>query len=250
MNRQNACTVKKIVEKRKSVCKSVTEKVHAPIETIYTKIEKLWQILSIPVADQVCFKKFYFENQTPDALNIVKQQEKLLRKYKEKTVCILREIENRESLLADLNEFLHNENLTLTQFAQNIASKLVLLRKATICVLELIHKWRKLMWDPHPFIWNGQNYISKISQDFDGFLDSIMFVKLQIFVADFIFFVPQASVPIIDPTEEDEFYMQISLELVPTHTEKNQILYFYFVTISKKNGKNDIKRTRNTKDFA
>ena len=77
------------------------------------------------------------------------------------------------------------------------------------------------MWNPHPFIWSSENYILKIGKDYEMFLDSIMFVRLQIFIADFIFFVPQSSIPIIESSEEDEVYESIARKLTSSITPQS-----------------------------
>lgn len=185
------------------------------------EIEKLWKQLDIPKEDQACFKKYYFDCSNAKAsLDVLKAQISLLEKYKAKTFIANEAVERREKYLKELKLFLNKEKLGLKEFAEEVPDKLINLRNSTIAVLSRIRKWRKLMWNPNPFIWNSTNYILKIGKDYEDFLESIMFVKLQIFVADFIFFVPQASMPCIEVSEEDAVYQKVVQRLIPREDEK------------------------------
>ena len=66
------------------------------------------------------------------------------------------------------------------------------------------------MWNPQPFMWKSMNYIMKIGKDYEEYFDSVMFIRLQIFVADFVFFIPQPSIPITDLSEDDIIYQGIA----------------------------------------
>jgi len=174
-------------------------------------IEKLWLALGIPKTDQTCFRQHYFNNNSIDSLI---DHIHLLEKYRKRTYVVLKRIEVRETLLSDLHLFLHKENLTVKEFTAKIPKKLLQLREATILVLKGIRRWRKLMWSPQAFLWNSENYILKVGKDYEALLDSLMFVKLQIFVADFIFFIPQSEPMIVDMTGEDKIYKDIANKLI------------------------------------
>jgi len=186
------------------------------------KIIKLWKVLNIPKEDQSYFKKHYFgSNKSKESFEALKAQITLLEKYESKTIAVTEAIEKREKCLEELRVFLSKEKLELKEFAVKVPSKLIKLRDATIKVLNRIKKWRKLMWNPQPFIWNSMNYIIKIGRDYEEFLESIMFVRLQIFVADFIFFVPQSSIPAPEVSKDEQIYKHIAHELVPGESEKS-----------------------------
>ena len=145
-----------------------------------------------------------------EAFRAMKSQLQLLEKYKDKTIKINKCIERREEIIQDLKQFLNKGNLQVEEFAEIIPTKLINLRNATIIVLKMIRKWRRLMWNPQPFMWKSMNYIMKIGKDYEEYFDSVMFIRLQIFVADFVFFIPQPSIPIIDLSEDDIIYQGIA----------------------------------------
>ena len=74
-------------------------------------------------------------------------------------------------------------------------------------LLESVKSWRDLMWNPHAFIWNSQNYLIKMSKDYSEILDSTFITRLQPFVSDLIFYLPsnlpQESLELIKSSEED-----------------------------------------------
>jgi len=58
------------------------------------------------------------------------------------------------------------------------------LREASVCVVEAIIEWRKLLWRPHPFRYKGVNYLLKMRNDASFYAqhidthvqDTIMFI--------------------------------------------------------------------------
>ena len=59
-----------------------------------------------------------------------------------------------------------------TTAPQTVVDLLDLIRLSTVEVIESIEEWKRTQTKPHPFIWNGIDYLLKIPSDLD-FIDKV-----------------------------------------------------------------------------
>ncbi len=106
---------------------------------------------------------------------------------------VLKEIGERETLLqAAARDLRQIEDLP--RFEAKGVPLILEIRVATIGVLDAIRLWRELMWNPHPFVWNSQNYILKLAHDqAQIFGECDIVARLRPFVRDLVLFLPAAS---------------------------------------------------------
>ena len=168
-------------------------------------------MLNVPQADRHFFRKYYFSK---TCVKEKQNQLDLLNKYKDRTSIIIQKIDQRETAMTSVKQFLKETETDFCKFECKIVKKLRHFRNISISVLEAIKSWREVMWSPHPFLWNSQNYILKMSKDYSELLDYTLFVRLQPFVSDFIFFLPATlskdSLEIVSSNEEDCTYNRLS----------------------------------------
>lgn len=82
---------------------------------------------------------------------------------------VLKNIILREGYLEKLR-FIFKKEKERTLLRHEVVDLLDLLRVSTVETVEAIAKWRRTLLRPYPFVWNGVNYLLKISSDID-FLD-------------------------------------------------------------------------------
>jgi hypothetical protein len=88
---------------------------------------------------------------------------------------VLRSILLRESYLEKLQQVVRTVG---RKFKPEVADALDLVRSATVDVIEMIEKWRKVKQDPNAaFIWNGVHYMLKIPSDLDFLNDYLAIQK-------------------------------------------------------------------------
>lgn len=147
------------------------------------RVNIMWQELKIPAED----RKYYMssllkEKKDPTVENcdeIVKYIVSLNR-HRICTINVLRAINKREEELRTCISLLHeiheNGSIRLSESIQLpesnsitwieiVIRSLKRLQASTLIVVRFLQLWRKSLWRPNPFIWNGKNYLFKIQRD-------------------------------------------------------------------------------------
>ena len=79
---------------------------------------------------------------------------------------VLKSILLREGYLERL-QFLVRKRRSQSQLCSEVVDMLDLIRISTVETVENIIRWKKNLTKPYPFVWNGVNYLLKISSDLD-----------------------------------------------------------------------------------
>jgi hypothetical protein len=134
------------------------------------ELQRLWEELRVPARDREFFLESYCQakgQQERRALipRLVEQRDLLLR-HRTATLETLRAVQQREALLARLRR-LSVEQVYGKPEEEPGGLGLVLheLRLATVRVVRCVQLWRKDLWRPLPFVWQGMNYVVKMQSD-------------------------------------------------------------------------------------
>jgi hypothetical protein len=150
---------------------------NAIFHSMKNRVELLWNELKIPSAD----RKFYLSTLCqgpPESMEQCKEIAKyikVLQSYRNKTISTLFAIEKRESDLSKCFEVLakiHKSGLRSRRnkgmdklLKEELVDCLHKIQSSTVQTVQSIIEWRQKLWRPHPFIWNGANYMDKIKTD-------------------------------------------------------------------------------------
>ncbi|KAL9656238.1 hypothetical protein ABK040_007853 [Willaertia magna] len=141
-----------------------------------SSIQKLWAELRIPKTDREKFTKIYFSQYSNDNLTLINEEIKRLTEQRNLILSILKQIENRESLLETLKSIVDrygDEKLISKHLAaREVKNIITSIRVCTIEIVESIVQWRHLIQAQRPFIWKSKNYLLKIQTDLDFFINS------------------------------------------------------------------------------
>ena len=141
------------------------------------KIESLWVELCLPQYECEHYAATFLDEPTVPKLQQANDHLKTLQRHRSRTLEVLRHIQLRESVLAELATLVTSESMA--DMAMLI--KLVpALRLHTVAAVEAVSRhstralfdglvqvdvWRQGLWRPMPFMWNGLNYLLKASTD-------------------------------------------------------------------------------------
>ncbi len=180
---KNTGLTKKV--RKKKLLKSKKKK--SLFRVLCDEITSLWEELHIPTRDRDFFWETYCDTKGSKApletMERLREQRDLLLKHRELTLDVLRKIQIREDNLSTLRQLSvdtvckHKEQAGLAsssgqieQLLQDLERDKFIqavddLRKSTIDIVRAIMRWRTLLWRPHPFIWQGINYLIKLQDD-------------------------------------------------------------------------------------
>jgi hypothetical protein len=150
-----------------------------------THIEILWDELKVPFPDQ----KFYKESLLKGPPSGIEQCQEvgryinMLKLHRKATISTLKAIQQREAVLEKLFDFLYafaqmemrlnnrrqgstiSANYATTVMIEELVQLLREVQWANIETIRAIQLWRRNLWRPLPFVWNGCNYLSKMQSD-------------------------------------------------------------------------------------
>eukprot|EP00656_Telonema_subtile_P016610 TRINITY_DN18790_c0_g1_i3.p1 TRINITY_DN18790_c0_g1~~TRINITY_DN18790_c0_g1_i3.p1 ORF type:complete len:525 (-),score=157.11 TRINITY_DN18790_c0_g1_i3:149-1723(-) len=129
---------------------------------VQADIEQLWDQLKLPQGECEHYTHSFLD--VPSVANMREATEHLrtLHLHRSATLEVLRSIQAREAVLAELHTVL------ASQSGQEMSALMVLvpqLRERTVDVVEGVHRWRDGLWQPLPFRFKGQNYLEQILVD-------------------------------------------------------------------------------------
>lgn len=156
---------------------------------LISRTENFWNVLKISTNE----RNFYRDNLCVCPLTSVDQCRELARyvdvlnSHRYKTIEVLRCINLREHAVMKLSEYFKvlkkklfpEELFNSVDSIQSMISEywkeefIGLLKEvqiSTVNVIRHIQLWRRELWRPHAFIWNGRNYFNKMRRDLSALL--------------------------------------------------------------------------------
>lgn len=166
-------------------------------KTLFKKIEKEYElyskkssggasnpILSLSLCSELAS---YFtqlqqhRDDTKEVIILIKRREEALTRFIDVIHAITRKF-NRISSSSNSTSSSISSSFSINSssifWQEELLLTLLDLRKCTINVCQSIQKWRKLMWRPHGFFYQNENYLLKIKNDLILLLDSNIIKKI------------------------------------------------------------------------
>lgn len=156
-----------------------SDSIQASYEKAKNRIKLLWKETNIKISEREDFENNYFlKHPTHDIMDIVFTYEQDLIHFRENTVNILKMIDFREEHVNALKRYVNSYSdgnipeSGISELRENLNSILTRIRNVTLEIVENIIEWRKNMTYSKPFIFDGENYVIKLQNDLEFFVDS------------------------------------------------------------------------------
>jgi hypothetical protein len=150
-------------------------------EQMVSRTERFWKQLRIPSRDQKFYKQTLLKYPPTciDQCNELGKYIDVLNAFKQVTILVVRAIEQRELIFANVMDFLQTlqrsinreENLRdglsgVSDFWKDeFITQMQLLRNSALVAIKYIQQWRQSLWRPQPFFYENENYLLKIKND-------------------------------------------------------------------------------------